>query len=194
MTRLALMRHGHTPWNREGRIQGRSDIPLDDDARVDLGRLDLPTPWDQADLWSSPLMRASETAELVASRTPQTTPALTEMNWGQWEGKHGAVLRAAPQNDYRDIEDWGWDYTPPSGESPRAMATRLQPWLDDIRSDTVAVCHIGVMRVILAQAWDWNFAGPCPFTIKRNRLYVLSRTATGWTPDPDPVRLKDKTL
>ena len=36
MTRLALVRHGHTEWNRAGRIQGRSDIPLDTDARAEL--------------------------------------------------------------------------------------------------------------------------------------------------------------
>ena len=42
MTRLALMRHGHTSWNRAHRIQGRSDIPLDDEARDSLSALQLP--------------------------------------------------------------------------------------------------------------------------------------------------------
>lgn len=190
MTRLALLRHGHTAWNRAGRIQGRSDIPLDDDARADLAKLCLPTPWNEAALWSSPLARAAETAQLVAGRAAQQTPALTEMNWGAWEGKHGRDLRADPASGYLDIEDWGWDYTPPDGESPRAVGERLTPWLDGLDKDAVAVCHIGVMRVILAKAWGWNFTGPCPFTIKRNRLYVLTRSATGWTPAPDPIRLE----
>ena len=39
MTRLALLRHGHTDWNRAGRIQGRSDIALDDEARAELSAL-----------------------------------------------------------------------------------------------------------------------------------------------------------
>ena len=64
MIRLALLRHGHTPWNRAGRIQGRSDIALDEDARTELAAQTLPTPWDKAELWASPLMRAAETAEL----------------------------------------------------------------------------------------------------------------------------------
>mgnify|MGYP000070307252 FL=1 len=65
MIQLGLVRHGHTEWNRAGRIQGRTDIPLDDEARADLAGFALPAPWDQADLWSSPLKRAVETAEIV---------------------------------------------------------------------------------------------------------------------------------
>jgi probable phosphoglycerate mutase len=52
------------------------------------------------------------------------------------------------------------------------------------------VCHIGVMRVLLAQAWGWDFHGPAPFQIKRNRLYILS--LPDLTPEPDPVRLTPK--
>ena len=89
MIRLALLRHGHTAWNRAGRIQGRSDIPLDDEARAGLAALQLPPPWDRTDLWSSSLERAAETAKLVSGRTPKTAPALIEMNWGDWEGQHG---------------------------------------------------------------------------------------------------------
>ena len=63
MIRLALLRHGHTAWNRAGQIQGRSDIALDDAARAELSSFALPTPWDQADLWSSPLSRAVERQE-----------------------------------------------------------------------------------------------------------------------------------
>lgn len=192
MTRLALLRHGHTAWNRAGRIQGRSDIPLDEDARAELAAKALPPPWDAAALWSSPLARATETASLVAGRAPRIAPALTEMNWGAWEGQHGKTLRADPASGYRDIEHWGWDYTPPGGESPRALHDRLIPWQDALRGDAVAICHIGVMRVLLAAATGWDFNGPCPFTIKRARLYVLTRTAQGWRHDPDPVRLVER--
>ncbi|CUH75840.1 bifunctional RNase H/acid phosphatase [Tritonibacter multivorans] len=187
--KLALLRHGHTAWNREHRIQGRSDIPLDDQARADLRSLSLPAPWDQADLWSSPLTRASETAELIAGRRPKTSPALTEMNWGDWEGQHGAPLRADPSSGFRDIENWGWNYRPPNGEPPAEVWARLSPWLDALTEDTVAVCHIGVMRMILARAYGWNFDGPAPFAIKRNRLFVVDLSADGLTPWPDPIRL-----
>lgn len=187
MTRLALLRHGHTHWNRAGRIQGRSDIPLDADARAELANTRLPDMWKDATLWSSPLLRASETARLVAGRDPHTSDALTEMNWGDWEGLRGVDLIADPKSGYRHIEDWSWEFRPPNGESPAEVWSRLIPWLDGLSGDTVAVCHIGIMRVILARAWGWDFDGPAPFKIKRNRLYIVDMPSL--KPLPEPVRL-----
>ena len=189
MIRLALLRHGHTLWNRAGRIQGRTDVALSADAREQLSRLRLPDPWARADLWSSPLSRAYETATLVSGRIPKTDPALLEMNWGDWEGQKGRALRDDQNSGFRDIEDWGWNYTPPNGESPDAMRKRLLPWVGELKNDAVAVCHIGVMRVLLAQATGWDFCGPAPFRIKRNQLYILHIDPDGWSADPLPVRL-----
>lgn len=189
MIRLALLRHGHTHWNRAGRIQGASDIPLDDQARAELSTQRLPAPWDAAELWSSPLKRAAETAELVARRAPRTAPELTEMNWGDWEGRRGADLLAAPGSGFRHIEDWGWHYRPPGGECPAEVWSRLRPWLAGLDRDALAVCHIGIMRVLLARAHGWDFAGPAPFRVKRNRLYLLHIEGDTLTPEGEPIRL-----
>lgn len=193
MIKLALLRHGHTAWNREGRIQGRTDIALDDDAREQLGTLQLPSEWRAAELWSSPLKRAFETAEIVAGRPPRTDPALTEMDWGEWEGQHGKVLRADPASGFKDIEDWGWDFAPRGGENVGALRDRLLPWANSLTHDTVAVCHIGVMRVFMAHATGWNFAGPAPFQIKRNRLFVIHIDDGDWSAQADPIRLIERT-
>lgn len=189
MIRLALLRHGHTSWNRAGRIQGRSDIPLDDTARAELAGYALPAPWDKADLWSSPLMRAAETANLVAGRAPQTAMELTEMNWGEWEGLRGLDLQDQPDSGFRHIEDWGWDYHAPGGESPAQLWSRLSPWVHGLKRDSVAVCHIGIMRILLARATGWDFNGPAPFRIKRNRLFVIDIVGEDLTAHPEPVRL-----
>ncbi|MEL6887269.1 MAG: histidine phosphatase family protein [Pseudomonadota bacterium] len=180
MIRLGLLRHGHTAWNRAGRIQGRTDIPLDDDARAQLRALRLPEGWAHADLVSSPLCRAVETGLLVAGRTPDPVPALIEMDWGAWEGAQGAVLSADATSEFRHIEDWGWHYRPPSGESPDDVRSRLLPWVRGLHRDTVAICHIGIMRVLLAQATGWGFDGPAPFQIKRNRLFVIEMDGDIW--------------
>ena len=190
MIRLALLRHGHTAWNRAGRVQGRSDIELDHDAIEGLSALRLPAPWDGAALWSSPLERAAHTARLVSGRTPHLSPALMEMNWGDWEGRIAKDLRADPACDHRDIEDWGWHYTPPNGEPPAALRERLIPWVEALGGDTVAVCHIGVMRVLMAHATGWNFDGPAPFAVKRNRLFVIEIDGPNWRLLPDPIRLE----
>lgn len=192
MIRLALLRHGHTDWNRAGRIQGRSDIALDDVARSELTAQALPAPWDAADLWSSPLLRAAETAKLVAGRDPQTAPELIEMDWGDWEGLRGIDLKADPKSGFRDIEHWGWDYRPPGGETPAEVWERIAPWLQRLTRDTVAVCHIGIMRMILARAYGWDFDGPAPFRIKRNRLFVVEIDGDALRPLPDPIRLIPK--
>ncbi len=192
MIRLALLRHGHTAWNRAGQIQGRSDIPLDAAARDELAGFTLPAPWDQAELWSSPLSRAVETAELVSDTIPKTDAALTEMFWGDWEGRKGLDLKAQPGSGFRDIEHWGWGYRPPGGESPAEVWSRIEPWLMRLKRDSVAVCHIGIMRMILARAHHWDFDGPAPFRIKRNRLFVVELDGAALTPWSDPVRLLRK--
>lgn len=189
--RLALMRHGKTAWNREHRIQGRTDIPLDDEARRELERLVLDPPWAEATLWSSPLARARDTARIVAGRPPQVTDALIEMDWGDWEGQHGVDLLAEPGSGYRHIEEWGWDFTPPGGESPADVRSRVEPWLARLAGDNLAICHIGVMRVALALSWGWDFRGTAPFSVKRNRLYILERHGNAWRPVADPLRLRE---
>ncbi len=191
MIRLAMLRHGHTDWNRAGRIQGRTDIALDDQARADLAAFQLPKGWNTADLVSSPLLRAVETARIVARRDPQQVAALTEMDWGDWEGLHGVDLKADPASGFRDIEEWGWDYQPPHGESPAAVWARLKPWVLGLQSDCVAVCHIGIMRMILAQAHGWDFDGPAPFAVKRNRLFVVEIEGDSLrVGEPDIIRLE----
>lgn len=192
MIRLALLRHGHTDWNRDHRIQGRTDIPLDNTARAELAALRLPAPWDGAELWSSPLSRAVETAQLVAGRAPRTAPELTEMDWGTWEGRRGADLLADPGSGFRHVEDWGWDYRPGGGESPAELWARLQDWLARLDRDAVAVCHIGIMRVLLARAHGWDFDGPAPFKVKRNRLFVIRIEGDRLVAEPEPARLVER--
>lgn len=190
MTRLALIRHGHTPWNRAGRIQGRTDIALDPDAITELSGYRLPAAWQQANLVSSPLVRASQTAKIISGRSPAIVDALLEMNWGDWEGLRGIDLKSDTSSGFRDIEFWGWDYRPPNGESPQDVWNRIEPWVMGLNHDTIAVCHIGIMRMILAKATGWNFDGPAPFKIKRNRLFIVELGGGMSMDNADPIRLE----
>jgi len=121
--RVALLRHGRTGWNAAGRLQGRTDIPLSDDERDRLATLALPPGWRDADILSSPLSRARETAEILVQAPVATDPALIELNLGAWEGKRGVDLLADPASGYRHVEAWGWDGRPPGGETPRELLT-----------------------------------------------------------------------
>mgnify|MGYP000626705443 CR=1 FL=1 len=88
---LYLVRHGETDWNLERRIQGSTDIPLNNTGREQArvtGRLLSSRHWDA--IYSSPLSRARETAEIIASEVglPGPTPvdALVERAYGEAEG------------------------------------------------------------------------------------------------------------
>ena len=193
--KLALLRHGYTAWNHAGRIQGLTDVPLTDDSIQTLAALALPEQWQQATLFASPLSRAHKTATVLTGRTPIITNELIEMAWGDWEGEHAEQLITNPANDFKAIENWGWQYRPPGGESIAEVRDRAIGWAMQLSGDSVAVCHIGVMRVLLAVAHNWHFAGPAPFKIKRNRLYVLNVTASSGSvevAEPMIVRLTER--
>jgi probable phosphoglycerate mutase len=111
------------------------------------------------------------------------------MDWGDWEGVKAADLHADPTADHRPIERWGWDYCPPAGEPPAALRDRLIPWAEALDHDAIAVCHIGVMRVLMAHATGWDFDGPAPFQIKRNRLYVITIDRGEWHAGTQTPRL-----
>lgn len=88
---IYLVRHGETNWNKESRIQGHTDIPLN--AKGEEQALALKEKLDKIDFalaLSSDLCRAQKTAEiLLQSRSIKmiTTPDLRERFYGIWEGK-----------------------------------------------------------------------------------------------------------
>ncbi|MCF8480490.1 MAG: histidine phosphatase family protein [Rhodospirillum sp.] len=198
-TPVAFLRHGRTAWNHDGRLQGSTDIPLAEAERVHLETLVPPAPWPTAKLVSSPLVRAHASAEALSAQTssggrsPIIRGELREMNWGNWEGLKGEDLARDHPDAYRPLSEWGWDFRPPGGESLREVWDRVAPWLLGLREPTLAVTHIGVMRVVLARAHGWTFQGPPPFQIKRDRLYIVHVSRDGTlVPSKDPLRLETK--
>ena len=89
MVKLFIVRHAKTEWNKAGRIQGRSDIPLAPESRLAtkeaakaLGHIDA--------AYCSPLSRARETAEILTESrgiTPIADERLTERDFGEYEGR-----------------------------------------------------------------------------------------------------------
>jgi broad specificity phosphatase PhoE len=94
MTTLLLVRHGETDWNAAGRLQGQTDRPLNEYGRRQAHELAAQLDGDGiAAIYSSDLVRARDTAEIVASRLglPVDIDAgLREKDWGTWEGLTGA--------------------------------------------------------------------------------------------------------
>jgi broad specificity phosphatase PhoE len=183
MTMLALIRHAPTAWNRSGRMQGREDVPLLDESRADLLRRAVPAPYASYRALASPLRRCLETAALLRLVvTPD--PRLIEMDWGEYQGCTLAELRAQYGADFARNEARGLDFTPPGGESPRAVQARVAPLLADIAAvgrSTLAVTHRGVIRAIYAQATGWDMTGDAPIEFDVYAVHVF-RLAPDGTP------------
>ncbi|MGQ9801398.1 MAG: histidine phosphatase family protein [Candidatus Saccharicenans sp.] len=91
MTRIVLVRHGETEWNRVERFRGSVDIPLNENGlrQAELLARRLLAAWKPAAVYSSPLSRAIKTAEAIAyplDLRVQIHPGLSDINYGQWQG------------------------------------------------------------------------------------------------------------
>ncbi len=129
---LWLLRHGETPWTVASRHTGRSDLGLTQDGRAQITR------WCGsleglrfARVYSSPLRRARETAELLGF-APIFDDRLMEWDYGAYEGRTSADIR---------VERPGWDLWRdgcPEGEDLDDVAIRLGPLLQELRDQARA--------------------------------------------------------
>ncbi|HSN32360.1 MAG TPA: histidine phosphatase family protein [Ideonella sp.] len=173
---LATLRHGDTAWSAEGRIQGRSDMPLSEAGRRALQERGLPRICDGMRIVTSPLARCVETAALLGAPHAEREPRLAEMSWGAWEGRRLAELREALGEEMARNEARGWDFRPQGGETPREVLQRLRGWLADVvrvGQPTLAVTHRGVIRALFAAAADWDLRGPPPAKLDWRAVHVF---------------------
>lgn len=100
MTTLLLARHGETDWNRELRIQGSSDIELNELGRAQARALAQELEHVELDaIYASNLSRARATAEAVAAShglEVKIDPRLRERSFGSWEGLTRDDIAARP--------------------------------------------------------------------------------------------------
>lgn len=107
--RITLVRHGETEYNRQGRIQGQSNIMLNDAGRRQVHRLKEKIKDEHYDVcFSSPLIRAMETAMILVGDKTEIVrdERLLERNLGKMEGK---------TREYYDPQKY-WDYVLNCGE------------------------------------------------------------------------------
>jgi probable phosphoglycerate mutase len=149
MTLIYLVRHGETDWNRERRIQGSTDIPLNDTGReqaTTTGRLLATRAWDG--VYASPLSRAYETGAIIARELglpePGVVPDLVERNYGLAEGLTG------------DEIDERFPHDVPGRETRDEVAARALPALVTLAEQhpgesIVVVSHGGLIRTVLTE-------------------------------------------
>lgn len=108
MTTLLLARHGETDWNRELRIQGSSDVELNELGREQASALAQELEGVDLDaIYASDLRRARATAEAVAATLSvevRIDPRLRERSFGSWEGLRREDIAALPSGSRHDGE------------------------------------------------------------------------------------------
>lgn len=192
-TRLIFIRHGRTAWNADGLFQGQADIPLDAEGRAQASAMaPVVARLGPEAIVSSPLVRARETADALASATGldvQTDDRLREINVGTWMGRRLADVAAEVPGMTEDLAA-GRDFRrSPTGETATEAGARVAGAARYIASwnadGTTAVVGHGLatrMGVLELLGWDmvtglglsglWN----CSWTILelRDRWRLLS--------------------
>ncbi len=158
MTRLIVVRHGRTEWNRVERFRGRADIELDEvgikqaeaaAVRISQCRISV--------IYSSPLRRALTTAEILARRSgleARLLEGLIDIHYGTWQGL------SAEEVTVRDADLYSkWLVSPhtvkfPEGESLGEVRDRVASAVDNViaqhpKETIVLVSHKVVCQVIV---------------------------------------------
>ncbi|MGH7165077.1 MAG: histidine phosphatase family protein [Nitrospiraceae bacterium] len=185
MPRMYLIRHGETDWNRSGQIMGEQPVPLNRTGEVQARLLAGSLPADSfRALVSSPVARARQTAEILASalRVPVTTDrGLTEINVGEWEGRYwkDLVNETARQNFYTSPQE----VRPPGGETLGEVQIRAVAAVERARAGGEAgpllfVSHADVLRAILAHYLNWDLQHVRQIQIDHASLTALEINAT----------------
>ena len=146
---FAFIRHGQTDWNRDDRLQGSSDIPLNDVGRQqahEAAGILRDGGWEA--IVSSPLVRARETAEIIAGELGielgPSYAAFVERDYGVHEGGSSSEIVARyPDRRY------------PGAESLKSVVARGTAGLAMVAADfgersTIIVCHGTIIRYTLA--------------------------------------------
>jgi broad specificity phosphatase PhoE len=165
---IHLARHGQTAYNHEGRFQGHSPVPLDATGREQAAALaGVAAGVEIVSLWCSPLLRARETADVVAARIglqPIEDARFVETDTGDWTDRSFAEVRAEDPEGFARFERSDPSFRYPGGESFAEQSARVQAGLADLRARPAAlpalvVCHRGVIRLALVVALGSEAAG-----------------------------------
>ncbi|SEH31185.1 histidine phosphatase family protein [Selenomonas sp. KH1T6] len=160
MTRLVLIRHGKTAWNKSGKYQGQSDVALSEEGLEQARCLAEHFPVEKLDaVYASDLSRAMVTAETVAQKfglEVRPEPAFRELSFGKWEGLTYAEIVAGWPEAMANFLTHPDIMEIPQGESFPQVQQRAMTRLREIVAEhephdhTVGIfAHGAVLRTIL---------------------------------------------
>ncbi|HSH03588.1 MAG TPA: histidine phosphatase family protein [Anaerolineae bacterium] len=194
-TKVLLIRHGQTDWNRQRRVQGHLDIPLNETGHAQAQALaQRLAHWPITTIYSSDLQRAVATAQPLAHTL--NLPLNLSPNWrerflGQFQGLtidelHQQYGDATP-NTTRYLID------PPDGESGQQLQQRIiHAWHDTITPHTdemiAIITHGGALTALIAYILNLDMATEIRFRMRGNTGLSIIHIDNG---QPLLLRLND---
>jgi len=183
-TRLLLIRHGQSTWNKEHRIQGQLDPPLSAEGRRQAELLGRRLAGRRlAGFYTSDLKRAAETAQAVSRAVgfhPEPNQSLREIYLGEWEGlTTDELARRFPEAWAKWTAEPDWDVVP-GGEGAAFFEARVAAAIDSIfqrhpHGDVLVVTHGGVIQIAIHRIVGRPSHGLFPFKIQNASITQIER-------------------
>jgi len=201
---LLLIRHGRTAHNQAGKIQGRSEVPLDEAGQAQAQQLAAYLAEQMrkgalhaspSRIWASDLLRAQQTAGALAAALGTavvTDTRLREQSFGDYEGR---LLSELLTEDAVFERAWTQDFGalhPPGGESFAETTARALAWFGDARPRRGGEVVIAVSHGLTLSALLCALSGLAPGEAMRRGLFRHGNTAyTTLTLDPETGQLRE---
>jgi broad specificity phosphatase PhoE len=198
VTAIILVRHGETEWNRQEIFRGRIDVDLNDTGRRQAELLAEHLSKAKLDaVYSSPLKRATETAERIAryhELEVQIANGLIDFDYGEWQGLPKEAVKTKYSELYTQWLENSQQVKIPGGENLDNVTERALSVVNEAIArypGTVAlVSHRVVNKVLicallgLGNAHFWHIkqdtAGLTTFTYQKDRFILTEHNITAY--------------
>ncbi|MGA7595452.1 MAG: histidine phosphatase family protein [Gallionella sp.] len=173
-TRICFIRHGETDWNRARRIQGQTDIPLNETGQAQaLAMAGNAARYEFSAIYSSDLIRACDTAQRVATDrgiAVKKLPQLRERHFGIFQGITADEGAQRHPQAYAHYKARNPEYDFETGESMLRFAERVTVAVELMISrhsdqTVAAVCHAGVLDIVYRKATSRALDTPRDFAV-----------------------------
>ncbi len=205
-TRILAIRHGETDWNRQGRIQGATDIALNAAGREQARRLGRALADEQIDaVYSSDLARAAQTAQVLArprGLALQHDQRLRERAFGLFEGLTFGEIETRWPEQAKRWRQRDPEFGPGGGEVLHDFFARCVDAVKALAArhhgESIAVvAHGGVLDCLYRAATRIELTAPRTWQVGNasiNRLLCSAEglTLVGWSDDAHLDEIEDE--
>lgn len=194
VTRIVAIRHGETSWNSNGRVQGHTDIALNERGLWQAAQMAQALQERNIDaIYSSDLMRTRQTAQALADAKGlgiTFLPQWRERCFGEFEGKTFAQVQEQSPQEALHWRERSPDFAPAGGESLNQFQRRVLAALSALAAantgkDIAIITHGGVLDVLYRHANGLSLAAARSWTIENTSINRFlwtpeSFTVVGW--------------